>query len=301
MNEFSSAYLLVIFLSWLVALTPPLIIRYAVLKRPMDKWPAIGICALFGFLEISLFTAIESQSKTHGAPALVAIISFWILRRKQNLQTTTESPSANSVPPFMEVQDHQKTHNLLIKSNPVSYNEKPSKAKQYTKGIDKSKYYEQALAELETNSLFKSTWAMAYSEADGDENKARARYIRMRADKLDQERQLAEAAAQKKVEIDTQTLKEELYINSEPYRLASDLLNEFKSLKFYDYQKAQALIAALGGVPCIKQSFLQQLWVGGVITKLNDEEKHFLSSRDFADWVYTEIAPKVIAGRERAT
>lgn len=310
MNEWSSTNLLIsIVLTWVIGLTPPLIIRHAVLKRPLDKWPAIGICVLFWFLEIALFSALGSQSKTHGATALMAIVSFWILRRnkdksdrKQNLHATERPPLEKPLTsPFTEVQKYHETDNVLIKSSQVSNNKNSDNAKQYKPDIDKSKYYEQALGEIESNSLFKATWAMAYSEADGDENKARARYIRMRADQLDQEYQIAEAAAKKKLEIDTQAFNEELYVSSEPYRLASELLNELKSSKVYNYEKAQALIVALGGVPCLKQSFLQYIWKGGIITKLNDAEKHFLDFSDFSEWVYKEIAPKVIAERENIT
>ena len=47
----------------------------------MDKWPAIGTCAIFWFLNIIIFTALGSKSKTHGALTLVAFVSYWILRK----------------------------------------------------------------------------------------------------------------------------------------------------------------------------------------------------------------------------
>ena len=47
----------------------------------MNKWPAIGICALFWLFNVILFTALGSKSKTHFALPLVAFVSYWILLR----------------------------------------------------------------------------------------------------------------------------------------------------------------------------------------------------------------------------
>jgi len=71
-----------IVLTWGIGLIPPLVIRYAVLKRPMEKWPAIGICIFFWFFNFFLFSALGSQSKTHAALAFVAFVSYWLLRKK---------------------------------------------------------------------------------------------------------------------------------------------------------------------------------------------------------------------------
>lgn len=176
---------------------------------------------------------------------------------------------------------------------------------------DKSTHYEQALTELETNSLVKSTWAMAYSEADGEENKAKARYIRMRVDQLDQEeqdRQVTEAAVQKEREFTDKALREKkekentpklgIFVSSKAYQLASELQNELQSLQVYDLDKAKDLIVALGGEPYVKQGFWEYLCNGGVKTRLNDKEYRFPFSDEFPKWVYTEITPKVIAEYE---
>lgn len=76
---------LVLFLSllftWGVGLAPPLLIRFAIMRRPIGKGWAIGVVALFWVFNIVLFTALGSQSKTHGALALVAFASYAILRK----------------------------------------------------------------------------------------------------------------------------------------------------------------------------------------------------------------------------
>lgn len=70
-----------IILTWGIGLAPPIVIRYAILKRPMNKWPAIGTCGAFWLFNVILFTALGSKSKTHAALTLVAFVSYWILRK----------------------------------------------------------------------------------------------------------------------------------------------------------------------------------------------------------------------------
>ena len=69
-------------LTWIIGLTPPLVIRYVLLKKPIEKGPAIGICAFFWFVNIILFSALGSKSKTHTALTLVAFVSYKLLRKK---------------------------------------------------------------------------------------------------------------------------------------------------------------------------------------------------------------------------
>lgn len=82
MYEFDTVTIIAsIIITWGIGLAPPLIIRYAILKRPMDKWPAIGTCAIFWLLNIVIFTVLGSKSKTHAALTLVAFVSYWLLRK----------------------------------------------------------------------------------------------------------------------------------------------------------------------------------------------------------------------------
>lgn len=66
MYELDPVTIVAIFIAtWSIGLFPPILIRYAILKRPIAKWPAIGTCALFWVINIVLFTAMGSKSKTH--------------------------------------------------------------------------------------------------------------------------------------------------------------------------------------------------------------------------------------------
>lgn len=86
---------LVLFLSflvtWGIGLAPPLLIRFVFMHRPIRKGSAIGVVAFFWLFNIVLFAALGSQSKSHGALALVAFVSYAILRKGANKQAVQQS------------------------------------------------------------------------------------------------------------------------------------------------------------------------------------------------------------------
>ncbi len=67
-------------LTWSIGLTPPLLIRFVFVKRPLSKGASICIVVLFLVANIIIFTALGSESKTHGALFLVALASYYVLR-----------------------------------------------------------------------------------------------------------------------------------------------------------------------------------------------------------------------------
>lgn len=89
-------------LTWGIGLTPPLLIRFLFLKRPLSKGWALGVIVLLWFTNLVIFTAIGSTSKTHGALLLVVWASYAILRKgaakqeKKKKQPENRTPSAKS-------------------------------------------------------------------------------------------------------------------------------------------------------------------------------------------------------------
>jgi hypothetical protein len=67
--------------TWGLGLAPPLLVCFALVRRPIGRGWAVGLVALFWMLNIVLFTALGSQSKSHGALTLVAVVSYLILRK----------------------------------------------------------------------------------------------------------------------------------------------------------------------------------------------------------------------------
>jgi len=68
-------------LTWAIGLIPPLLIRFAIVRKPVSKKLSILLVTVLWFLNIVVFTALGSQSKRHGALALVVIASYYILRK----------------------------------------------------------------------------------------------------------------------------------------------------------------------------------------------------------------------------
>lgn len=99
MAELDAVTILLSFIiTWGIGLAPPLLIRYIFLKRPVSRWPAIGICASFWVFNVILFTALGSKSRSHFALTLVAFVSYWLLRR-------SEKRSEDHGPTATELQD----------------------------------------------------------------------------------------------------------------------------------------------------------------------------------------------------
>jgi len=68
-------------LTWGIGLLPPIIIRYVIIKKPLYRKWSICLVIIFLIINIIIFTALDSQSKTHAALYLVAITSYYILRK----------------------------------------------------------------------------------------------------------------------------------------------------------------------------------------------------------------------------
>ena len=81
-DQGGSFLLLSAILTWGIGLTPPLFIRFLLLRRPVEKQYALAIVCLFWLFNLLLFTALGSKSKTHFGLFLVAWASYWILRKK---------------------------------------------------------------------------------------------------------------------------------------------------------------------------------------------------------------------------
>ncbi len=69
-----------IILTWGIGLAPPLIARFIIIRRVFSKIAAIIFVIIFWFVNITIFIALNSQSKTHSALFFVAIASYYILR-----------------------------------------------------------------------------------------------------------------------------------------------------------------------------------------------------------------------------
>jgi hypothetical protein len=79
-----------IILTWGIGLVPPLVIRFVILRRPVSKGWAILTAAIFVVANLTIFIVMGSKSKTHGAVYLIAIASYYILRKAKKNTVTVE-------------------------------------------------------------------------------------------------------------------------------------------------------------------------------------------------------------------
>lgn len=76
------ALLISTIITWGIGLIPPIFIRYVFLKRPMSNKNAIIVCGLFWLINLIIFIALGSESKTHVALYLIAWASYLILKKE---------------------------------------------------------------------------------------------------------------------------------------------------------------------------------------------------------------------------
>lgn len=80
-DHWGATLVLSLLLTWVIGLAPPLITRFVVLRRPMRRNRAIAFAAAFWFVNLFVFVALGSESKTHFALLLIAVASYAILTR----------------------------------------------------------------------------------------------------------------------------------------------------------------------------------------------------------------------------
>lgn len=68
-------------ITWFIGLLPPVLIRFLIWRKPIKKWPAIGVASTFWFVNFIIFVGVlGSQSKSHFAIFLIACVSYEILK-----------------------------------------------------------------------------------------------------------------------------------------------------------------------------------------------------------------------------
>ena len=87
-------------LTWGIGLAPPLLVRFAFMRKPMSENRAVAFVVAFIFVNAMIFTALGSESKTHLALLLVAVASYHILRRGAKKGKVNDSPPPEGACPL---------------------------------------------------------------------------------------------------------------------------------------------------------------------------------------------------------
>ena len=194
MGNFSFENILISFIvTWGIGLLPPTLIRYVFLKRPVGNWAAIGICGLFYFFSFLVYSAISGSSRGHGALILVAMVSYWILRKDSPIKRGVETEvlpsrqSAASQPPVIGSSTLAYPSESRSTPHPpdMSAQTTPPPATTYQASVlDEDAIYEIVANEMDSGKMDKGLWTRLYAEHDGDEKKIKIAYIKRRAEKL---------------------------------------------------------------------------------------------------------------------
>ena len=109
---------------------------------------------------------------------------------------------------------------------------KMSSEKENSTAMNDDAFYDEVAKEIETNNLVPGVWTRAFAEADGDENRAKAIYIKLRVAKLlDAERQLQHIRAEEERLAEDDRLTEEYRLAARKRRADEKLLAEEEMLK----------------------------------------------------------------------
>jgi hypothetical protein len=67
--------------TWVIGLTPPLVLRFVLLRHPLSKRASVIFCAIQLLCNEAIFISLGSESKTHFALVLVAYVSYHIIHK----------------------------------------------------------------------------------------------------------------------------------------------------------------------------------------------------------------------------
>lgn len=170
-NEFRGAVITSFIVSWAIGLAPPLLIRFGMAKKLLSVAASLGISALFIFVNLVISTALGG----HGGPALyfIAVASYQILRKEGKCDgavvPVAVTPAVTASKPAV----------VAGRMEPP-----PLQKKENTPAMNDDAFFDEVAKEIQENRLVSGVWARAFAEAAGDENLAKAIYIKLRVGQM---------------------------------------------------------------------------------------------------------------------
>jgi hypothetical protein len=177
--EFLAGAILFFALFWIVGLIPPLLIRFVFFRKSLSRGSAFGLTILLWFVDAFILAMLRGQNMTsgHGADLWLVCLTFCtynILRTKGQEDADISIPAQTA-----------KTVGSGA-SDPVSCDkdEGVSSTKENSTVMNDDEFYDEVAKEIQENRLVPGVWARAFAEANGDENRAKAIYIKLRVTQL---------------------------------------------------------------------------------------------------------------------
>lgn len=114
MNNITSVDIVLSFIvTWIVGLTPPILIRYLLYRKPVSRKVAIFLVVFLYFLNLFFFIILGSVSKTHAVLFLIAWISYRILLKES--KTEKISPTTSD-------KEYEKSAENILSNKKISKN-----------------------------------------------------------------------------------------------------------------------------------------------------------------------------------
>lgn len=219
-------------ITWGVGLTPPLLIRFILIRRPIGGGWALVVAALFWGLHYALSDAFGGERPMYEALILIAVVSYLILTAGRGGRAAVSNQGKPARPKPASSDSVGATQHVLSKSHdtppggappktPVVPVAKPKPAKleaprQKESGPSATEEeaelhrYDIAWRELETGKTHRGIWGLAFVKAEGNEKKTRIQYLKERVDFLKkvEQRQEEQRRIQKLREQEIQKQKE---------------------------------------------------------------------------------------------
>jgi hypothetical protein len=175
-SEFYAGAILFFAVFWAVGLLPPVLIRFAFARKQLSRGAAFGLTILLLIVNFFILCMIRGQDITWGHGADTWLI--WLTFSTYNVLRIKRQTEAGAVAP-------------VSADKPAAEPAKRSPEKETTPIMNEDAFYEQVGKEIEANNLQTGLWTRAFAEADGDENRAKAIYIKLRVAQLTAEVQRA--------------------------------------------------------------------------------------------------------------
>jgi hypothetical protein len=190
-SEFYAGAILFFVVFWAVGLLPPVLIRFAFARKQLSRGAAFGLTILLWFVNFFILSMLRGQNLTsgHGADTWLVFLTFStynVLRIKRQTDDGEVAPVSADKPAATPIVTGNKpagsAGNIEMPKRPEKEN---------TPGMNDEAFYEQVGKEIEANNLQTGLWICAFAEADSDENRAKAIYIKLRVAQLTAEAQRA--------------------------------------------------------------------------------------------------------------
>lgn len=83
-GSFVLIFVKAVLFTWVLGLMISLLLRFVFLKRPLSKWVALFVAGFIYAIQLMIATGMSGKLTGHQSLILVAVVSYWILRREVN-------------------------------------------------------------------------------------------------------------------------------------------------------------------------------------------------------------------------